>query len=441
MTSATQEFPRTGHLPIRLVQSEQPLAIVLGLDCITGLQAARVLDAAGVKVIGVAFCDGHPLTRTRAVSGLVTVADAGESLLAGLTELGRRLAQPAVLFPCTDLSVLSVSRSREQLQTLFRFALPAAELVESLVDKSGFMRLAETSGWPIPGTRLLTSERSAREAAELLRFPCVVKPLVKDARWTAATKQKAIRVESPADPLATWSRFSDVVPRLVVSEWVPGDENWTVNGYYDSRHELVAAYTSLKLRQWPIETGTGSAAVGRPEPELVRLLSHMFDGLQFHGPVYIEAKRDPRDGRFLLIEPNIGRSTGRATMAEADGVQLLLMQYNDLSGQPLPPAQQQPADGVRWVYWRRDLRAALTLWRRGEMTLGAWWRSTRGRRVAAVFAWRDLRPFFADWVGKVKQLMFGVRRGRTANAKAVGGAVSPEGGHDASPGNVAATLR
>ena len=39
---------------------------------------------------------------------------------------------------------------------------------------------------------------------------------------------------------------------------------------------------------------------------------------------YVEAKRDVRTGRHYLIEPNIGRPTGRSAIAEAGGVELLL---------------------------------------------------------------------------------------------------------------------
>ena len=118
--------------------------------------------------------------------------------------------------------------------------------------------------------------------------------------------------------------------------------------------------------------------------------------MTYRGLGYVEAKTDARTGRLLIIEPNIGRPTGRSAIAERGGVELLLTAYRDALGEPLPEARVQRYQGAKWIYWRHDLQASVVRLSRGELTVGAWWRSVQGSPVEAVFARRDLAPFAAD---------------------------------------------
>jgi predicted ATP-grasp superfamily ATP-dependent carboligase len=105
------------------------------------------------------------------------------------------------------------------------------------------------------------------------------------------------------------------------------------------------------------------------------------------------------------MEANIGRPTGRSAIAEAGGVELLQTMYCDLSGQPLPLARQQQYTGVKWIHLTRDCASALHYWRNGALTLPGWWRSLRGKKVYAVFSWRDPAPFIGDLARAFRMLL------------------------------------
>ncbi|MFL5395480.1 MAG: hypothetical protein ACJ79G_21835, partial [Myxococcales bacterium] len=77
-------------------------AIVVGLDCITGLQTARLLAARGIRVIGVASDSRHFACKSRACERVVVADVASDELIDTLERLGAGLETPAVLFPCTD---------------------------------------------------------------------------------------------------------------------------------------------------------------------------------------------------------------------------------------------------------------------------------------------------------------------------------------------------
>jgi predicted ATP-grasp superfamily ATP-dependent carboligase len=110
----------------------------------------------------------------------------------------------------------------------------------------------------------------------------------------------------------------------------------------------------------------------------------------------VEIKRDARSGQYFILEPNIGRPTGRSAIAEAGGVDLLYTMYCDALGWSLPQNVQQTYSDVKWIYLRRDLQSAMFHWQEGDLTLKEWWQSVRGRKTYALFSWNDPGPFFGD---------------------------------------------
>ena len=124
----------------------------------------------------------------------------------------------------------------------------------------------------------------------------------------------------------------------------------------------------------------------------------LFRSVNYRGLGYLEMKRDRRTGEYFIIEPNIGRPTGRSAIAEASGVELLYTMYCDALGWPLPAARQQKYEGVKWIHLRKDLQSSFRYWWRGELTLRQWWRSLRGKKVFALGSWNDPAPFCSDWI-------------------------------------------
>ena len=112
-------------------------------------------------------------------------------------------------------------------------------------------------------------------------------------------------------------------------------------------------------------------------------------------------KRDERDGRHWIVEPNVGRATGRSAIAEAGGVELLLTQYCDLLGLPLPAEREQQYTDAKWIYLRWDLQASLVAMFRGQLTPAQWWRSLRGPKYYAAWSRHDPLPFFLDFVSPI----------------------------------------
>jgi predicted ATP-grasp superfamily ATP-dependent carboligase len=378
-------------------------AVVVALDCITGLQTARILAARGVPVIGIAADRRHFCARTRAVRQVVVSPTAGDALIDTLERLGPGSGDPAhggpaVLVPCSDAAVLTISAERERLAPWYRFVLPANDVVEMLMDKVRFTEHAQAHGLAIPPTRILRHRKDAEDAAAELSYPAVIKPGLKTPRWQAATTAKVYRVEDAAGLLATYDRCVAWADVLIAQTWVGGGEAdlYSANVYFDRASIPQATFVARKIRQWPVETGTSSLGLEVRNDAVLDEAVRLFTSVGYQGLGYLEMKRDPLTGRHSIIEPNIGRPTGRSSIAERGGVELVMTAYRDALGEPLPESRVQGYRGVKWIYWRHDLQASLVAARRGQLGLRGWWRSVRGPKIEAVGSWRDPLPFVID---------------------------------------------
>lgn len=379
-----------------------PPAVVVGLDSITGLQTARILAAHGVPVHGVVADRRHWGARTRACVDVVESPLSGPDLVSSLAMLARRLDRPTVLLPCSDAAVDTVSRHRDRLADRgYLVSLPDHAVVELLMDKVRFAAYAADHDLPVPRTELLQDPARAAAVAASIRYPCVIKPPYKSSRWLAHTSTKAFRVTDEHSFLDTYDRVRDWSPTLLAQEWIDGTEAelYSCNAVFGEGGRPLATFVARKLRQWPPDIGTSASGEECRNDEVLETTLRLFGGLGYRGLAYLEMKRDVRTGRSWIVEPNVGRPTGRSAIAEAGGVELVLTAYCDAAGLPLPAARVQQYAGARWLDVRRDLQAAVVARRRGTLTLRAWLRWVRGPKAHAIWSRRDPAPFLVDVTG------------------------------------------
>ncbi|MEJ2487970.1 MAG: hypothetical protein P8Y68_19815, partial [Anaerolineales bacterium] len=96
-------------------KNKKPYAIVIGLDNMNGIQTARILARRNVPVIAIAKDPNHYCCKTKVCEKILFTDTSTEELITTLESLAPELEQKAVLYPCTDITVLQVSRHRERL--------------------------------------------------------------------------------------------------------------------------------------------------------------------------------------------------------------------------------------------------------------------------------------------------------------------------------------
>jgi predicted ATP-grasp superfamily ATP-dependent carboligase len=386
-------------MPASIPDHQQPpYAIIIGLDCITGLQTARILARRRVPVIGIARSPKHIYCRTRVCEKILFADTHGDEFIRSLEVLSSELKQEAVLYPCTDMSVLVLSRHRRRLEERYHIVLPDPDVVETLMDKVSFYTYTQKAGLPVPGTFFLRSRADAEQAAQRLTFPCILKPPVKTPTWQRHVTTGVLKVSDEGDFLAVYDRCSTWAEQLIVQEWIEGGDSnlYACNCYFNADSQPVVTFVSRKLRQWPAEAGNGCFREECRNDVVLQETIRLFGNLRYRGLGYLEMKRDERTGRYFIVEPNIGRPTGGSAIAEAGGVDLLYTMYCDAIGWPLPASVEQKYGGVRWIHLSQDLRSAVHYWRHGNLSLKEWWRSWLGRKTYAAFSWTDPLPFWGE---------------------------------------------
>ena len=392
----------------------KPPAVLLGLNSMQGLQAARILRRRGVPVSAVATEKSYYTNYTRCCDDIV-VADRGEDdVIEALERLAGGFDDKAFLLPCTDGSVRTVSRHRLSLERSYDFVLPPEETVEQLGGKVGLVEFCQEHGLPAPESAVIRSDADLEEALERLAFPAVLKPARRTARWTACTKIKAVKLGDANELRATWAKCRDIGVPVVVQRWIAGDDAalYSCNAYFDRNGEPTASFVAKKLRQWPLEVGQSSLGVECRDDEVLRITLEFFRAARYKGLAYLEIKKELSTGRYFIIEPNIGRPTGRSAIAEAGGVELLLTAYNDALGLPPPPRRTQAYGQAKWIHLRRDTQAAWCAWRAGELTAAGWLRSLQGVNSFAVWSWSDPAPFLMDLWSAARAAASGKERRR-----------------------------
>ena len=356
---------------------------------------ARDLGRRGVPVL-IMDCTrtGHKVPSRYAAKILAPDPHHDEAgFMDALLGVGAQLPQKAVLFPAGDDYVVPVARAAERLGAGFLLPFAGGEVMARANDKWQQIEGARRAGVDVPQSAHL---RSARDLAGLngqVAFPAILKPAVPQAgrRHLGA---KLVSVGGPALLSAAYE-MARVCGPLLLQEYIPGaDEDFYYLGsYLDAHSQPLAVFTGRRLRQYPRGQGSTRIAESVWMPEVADAGLRLLQEMQYHGISHVEFKRDPRDGRFKLMEINT-RHYGTHSLAAACGVDLSATAYADALGRPRTAARQR--EGVRWLHGSTDAVASARELLHRELSVREWLGQLRGVRLDGKFLFDDPLPGMAD---------------------------------------------
>jgi D-aspartate ligase len=366
-------------------------AVVLQVSYACGLDIIRDLGRSGVPIAAMDPDPGALGLRSRYAAGLVCPdpLDDEEAFLVFLEEFGRSLPQPAVVFPSHDEYIWPLSRHAERLEPWYIVPFSRWDAMQRVYDKRAQMEAAARAGVDMPRTAFVSSAAELQAAAAEIPFPAVLKP-VESLAFKLRFHRHILDVETPADLQRIYDKVDDLGV-LMLQERIPGGEHelWTVGSYLDAGSRPLAVFTGHKLRQYPHAGGSCLAGVSRWDGDLADAGLRLLRELRFHGVSQVEFKRDPRDGRFCLMEVN-ARHWKWHGLAAACGVNLSLAAYSDAVGRPYVAPRQ--LDGVKWIVVNKDVPLALLEIAKRERDPLEYVRSLRGTRVDGLHSLADPVP-------------------------------------------------
>ena len=356
--------------------AESPPALVVDVGWVNGLAAIRSLGRVGAPVFAV---DHRPWAlglRSKYARPVITPDPAADEdgFVAALEGLGDALDTRAPVFPTHDVGLNAVARARERLGDRFLYPFPPWGELERIQNKRAQLDAAVAAGIDVPRTAHPRTAAEALAAADELGYPVLVKP-ADPVEFKRRHRRQAFRCETRAELEDAFEKAEPHEP--MVQELVPGGDEtlYTLGSYLDATGRPLGLFSGRKLRQTPPLVGTCRVGEAVWVQELVDAGLRFLAALDFRGLSQVEFKRDPRDGRYKLMEinPRLFQWHG---LAAACGVDLPLLAYCDLLGLPVPAASMNG----------RRRRWAITLLAGEGPAL------QRPPYVDAVLALDDLRP-------------------------------------------------
>jgi len=365
---------------------------VLGVGTPNGVGVIRSLGRVGLDIVAVDHHAEAAGLRSRYARPLVVPdpVKRPEDALQALVKDAPR--DGAVLFPTSDAFVLFLSQYREQLEERFRFCVPSRHILEGMVDKRLQYQEAMRVGAPLPPTFFPADMAEVKEVADELLYPAFIKPHI-TYPWYERFGNKGFKVTSPRELKARYREVFDHGLQALVQTIIqgPNTNHVKVCAYYGLDGRRHALFLTRKLRQYPVEFGVGTLMESFHDPEVQRIGLDFLEAVGYRGIGSIELKRDDRTGRYMMIElnPRLWAQNVQATYA---GVNFPLIQYLDVTGQPVGP-EPEWRDGVRWMDAFEDAQSFWWYRQRGRLGFGDLFRSWLSVDCAAYFCHDDPRPF------------------------------------------------
>jgi D-aspartate ligase len=387
--------------------SQMP-AVVTPLDEHMGLDIARALGKRDVPVYGI-----DP--DSRAVGGkskycqLIVCPNPAESesdYLQFLLEWGKKLGHKAVLFALSDEMALLCSRERQTLQAYYEYVVPDYPTMFKLSTKGGLAAVAQEYDIPTPQTIIPHNAQEVETIAHRLTYPTILKP-IESVYWHTPKiasllregiltgRAKVVLCHDASELVQVYHDITTYDDRVIIQEVIPGpDENLSyISFYLDRQSKPLALFAGRKIRVLPMGFGSASYVRSFRDPDLEKVALQLLSGVQYQGLGGLEFKKDPRDGRYKLIEFNVrfGMWDGLGVRC---GVDLPYIAYRDALQLMVEPQFEYSRD-VIWVDWQRDVRTFYVYNKRGQLTLGQWLRSLQGEKMWAIYSRDDWRPGIA----------------------------------------------
>jgi predicted ATP-grasp superfamily ATP-dependent carboligase len=179
----------------------------------------------------------------------------------------------------------------------------------------------------------------------------------------------------------------------LIQEIIPGKEIYNFYTFFDSKSKPLAICGWDKIRHYPPDFGNGSFCSGAWRPAALEQGVRLLKALNYYGFAGPELMKDPRDGKYKIIEIN-ARTTLQNRLAAACGVDIEYLAYLDAQGH-LIKEPLAPHNDILWIDDFLDLASLLIHLKRKEVTPGSLVKTLKISNVHSVAAWDDAAPLIA----------------------------------------------
>ena len=283
------------------------------------------------------------------------------------------------------------------MDQLFSFNLPPHDIVVSLTSKEGFRQSANLIDAPIPRTHSITRDEDLEEIRNF-EFPIIFKPNIHSAGYVGKFK-KAYKLETYDELICLYKEVRLFEPWVIVQEWIEGDDS-DIYFCLQYRETSEKRCSQLLRKKDQVKSANDRRNCQLHDSrrrgfgqKLVELTDRYFSQANVSGTCSMEFKRHKHTGKFIMIEPTIGRSDYQEAVATWHGYNIPLAAHQHISGQPVSSAS--PSSN-RYIWVDRDgIRSAGRAQQQSFRPAGIY--------RDALCAWNDPLPWLSNETNRVRR--------------------------------------
>lgn len=386
-------------------ENKYPVAVVVELG-VNGLGIIRSLGKRGIPVIGI-DSESDYASSSKYCKTIYCKNVNDYSLVETLLTIGRSLKTKGVLFCASDLSLLIVSRYREELENYYSFVLPPHDVIDTLLNKMLFYQFAQKHQFSVPKTIETNNKKEVEESAHILSFPCVIKPQIRDSYWCEHVPEKVLYVKSPEKYSYLFSNYQIYDRPLIIQEWIEGNDEdvYFCLAYINRNLEPLATFTGRKIRQYPPLTGVTSVAQGIKEPFIEQESLRLLRLAGCVGICSVEYKFCKKEKLYKITEPTVGRTDLQEALSVKSGIDIPYIAYLDALGKNLKPTRIF-IEGLKWINETLEIYHISNQLKLSKYNIINLLASYRGRQGYALLDIHDPIPFLAFMGQIIRRKLF-----------------------------------
>lgn len=368
--------------------------MVTGNRCSNDLGVIRGLGRRGVPIILLDFDRGSMTRYSKYISKKLACPDPKKSeirFINFLLDVGKQRDKKCMIIPIGDAEVMALSKHKEELERFYLLPLPSFEVIQKLVNKKEFYKLLDQMSIPHPKTYFPEDISELKSIGREIDYPYIIKPAYSHL-FGKKFHTKVFVINSPQELDQAAEKLRNTNIEVVIQEIIPGKDIYMFYSYFNNKCEPIAISGYDKLRQYPPDFGGGSLCKSAWRSVPIDSAIQVLRAIRYHGIAEPEFKRDPRDGKYKLLEINARTSTENRLPARC-GVDVEYIAYLDTLEQYMED-QISPNNEILWMDEINDLLSCLMQLKEGGLGIREIFESLRGKKEYAIFARDDSLPFF-----------------------------------------------
>ena len=317
-----------------------------------------------------------------------------------LLNLGEKSNNKMAIIPTGDLDALAISKYKKELEQFYHIPIPEYNIAKNMVNKNNFYKLLEKLNVDYPNTLIPKNLDELEFLKSKMPFPYIIKPS-NSILFQDEFAQKCFVLNSQQEFRKAIEKLKNKNLDVMIQEIIPGNDIYAISMYFNKDSKPLAICGYDKLRHFPPDFGNGSFCKTAWRSVPIDIAVQLLTSIGYHGIAEPEFKKDPRDGKYKLLEINV-RTSLQNRLPAGSGHDIEYIAYLDVTRQNIGDLSL-PDSGIEWVHDPYDFLSCLRQIKDSRLEIKDMLKSFKGKKIHSVVAIDDPIPLFIHMIGMFRR--------------------------------------